>query len=139
MNMITYASPIALRPQRKYALGLYVQSMTYKNMKETGRGVLQILQECHAPLTQLLGKTSGKDTDKLAQLQSMGIRISEAYGLPILADAVGIMDLKVVSDFICAGDHEVVICDVVDFETLSPVGGRSTALYTGYLREIGLI
>eukprot|EP00879_Flechtneria_rotunda_P023332 GHRR01024682.1.p1 GENE.GHRR01024682.1~~GHRR01024682.1.p1 ORF type:complete len:109 (+),score=36.39 GHRR01024682.1:916-1242(+) len=45
----------------------------------------QILQECHAPLTQLLGKTSGKDTDKLAQLQSMGIRISEAYGLPILA------------------------------------------------------
>lgn len=42
MNMLTYASPIALRPQRKYALGLYVQSLTYQNMKETGKGVLQV-------------------------------------------------------------------------------------------------
>jgi hypothetical protein len=42
MNMITYASPIALRPQRKYALGLYVQSLTYQNIKETGRAVLQV-------------------------------------------------------------------------------------------------
>lgn len=45
MNMITYASPIALRPTRKYALGLYVQSLTYQNMKETGRGVLQVRAE----------------------------------------------------------------------------------------------
>jgi len=43
MNMITYASPIALRPQRKYALGLYIQSMSYQNVKETGRGVLQVI------------------------------------------------------------------------------------------------
>jgi len=42
MNMITYASPIALRPQRKYALGLYVQSLTYQNIKESGRAVLQV-------------------------------------------------------------------------------------------------
>lgn len=42
MNMITYASPIALRPQRKYALGLYVQSLTYQHVKETGRAVLQV-------------------------------------------------------------------------------------------------
>lgn len=43
MNMITYASPIALRPQRKYALGLYIQSLSYQNVKETGRGVLQVM------------------------------------------------------------------------------------------------
>lgn len=42
MNMITYASPIALRPQRKYALGLYIQSMSWQNVRETGRGVLQV-------------------------------------------------------------------------------------------------
>jgi hypothetical protein len=42
LNIITYASPIALRPQRKYALGLYVQSMSYQNVKETGRAVLQV-------------------------------------------------------------------------------------------------
>jgi hypothetical protein len=50
--MITYASPIALRPQRKYALGLYVQSMSYQNVKETGRAVLQVRSS--AGLVQLL-------------------------------------------------------------------------------------
>jgi hypothetical protein len=38
----SYASPIALRPQRKYALGLYVESQTYANIKETRRAVLQV-------------------------------------------------------------------------------------------------
>jgi hypothetical protein len=149
LNMITYASPIALRPQRKYALGLYVQSMTYQNVKETGKAVLQVgrtacaglaqpLQQCwlclsdtlctgsasysyatntkpfdgiwlatwhslislgcllcfpatqilqqpHAQLTQLLGKTSGRDVDKVAQLQQLGYAVSEEYGLPVLA------------------------------------------------------
>lgn len=28
--------------QRKYALGLYVQSLSYQNVKETGRAVLQV-------------------------------------------------------------------------------------------------
>ncbi|KAF6265514.1 hypothetical protein COO60DRAFT_1478956 [Scenedesmus sp. NREL 46B-D3] len=142
LNMITYASPIALRPQRKYALGLYVQSMTYQNIKETGRAVLQVLQEPHAQLTQLLGKTSGRDIDKVAQLQQLGFSVGEEYGLPVLADAVGVMELKVVSDFIPAGDHEVVVCDVVSWKHRQQGEGDDAAatsapLYTGYLREHG--
>lgn len=46
---------------------------------------LQILQEPHAKLTQLLGKTSGRDVDKVAELQQQGFAVSEEYGLPVLA------------------------------------------------------
>eukprot|EP00882_Tetradesmus_deserticola_P033956 GHRQ01038838.1.p1 GENE.GHRQ01038838.1~~GHRQ01038838.1.p1 ORF type:complete len:164 (+),score=51.69 GHRQ01038838.1:697-1188(+) len=144
MNMITYASPIALRPQRKYALGLYVQSMSYQNVKETGRAVLQILQVRHAQLTQLLGKSSGRDVDKVAQLQQLGFAVSEEYGLPVLADAVGVMELRVVSEFIPAGDHEVVLCDVVSWkhgqqEEAGDAAAGFAPLYTGYLRDNGYL
>lgn len=57
----------------------------------------------------------------------------------LAADAVGLMELKVVSEYIPAGDHEVVICDVVDWKTLVPAGTSSTPLYTGYLRQEGLL
>jgi hypothetical protein len=62
------------------------------------------------------------------------------------ADAVGMMELKVVSEFIPAGDHEVVICDVVSWKHMQQqeAGGDaaaadSTPLYTGYLRENGFL
>jgi hypothetical protein len=45
----------------------------------------QILQQPHAQLMQLLGKTSGRDVDKVAQLQQLGYAVSEEYGLPVLA------------------------------------------------------
>jgi hypothetical protein len=42
MNIITYASPIALRPQRKFALGLYTASLSYEFVRSSGRAVLQV-------------------------------------------------------------------------------------------------
>ncbi|KAF8066304.1 BZW1 [Scenedesmus sp. PABB004] len=125
LNMITYASPIALRPRRKFALGLYVQSLTYANVKETGRAVLQILPQTAAALTQLLGKTSGRDADKVAELAALGWAVTEEFGLPVLADAIGVVDLRVETDFIPAGDHEVVVCDVAGWKTLNAPGGPS--------------
>lgn len=57
-------------------------------------------------------------------------------------DAVGVMELKVVSDFIPAGDHEVVVCDVVSWKHRQQGEGDDAAatsapLYTGYLRDHG--
>jgi hypothetical protein len=59
--------------------------------------------------------------------------------LLLLPDAVGVMELKVVSDFIAAGDHEVVVCDVVNWKHLQEGSSSTEPLYTGYLREHGLI
>lgn len=63
----------------------------------------------------------------------------------LLTDAAGVMELKVVSDFIEAGDHEVVICDVVKWKTPEAAAGdqwparKMTPLYTGFLRREGYL
>jgi hypothetical protein len=41
LNLVTYASPISLTP-RHYALGLYVNTLSWENFLSTGRGVLQV-------------------------------------------------------------------------------------------------
>lgn len=43
MNIVTYASPIAIQPQRKYALGLYIGTLSWENMHQTHKGVLQVM------------------------------------------------------------------------------------------------
>jgi hypothetical protein len=71
------------------------------------------------------------------------------------ADAAGLLELRVASDFIAAGDHEVVVCDVVAWQepslVLPPPGqppgaaatnvgcsaGGDDHLYSGFLRENG--
>jgi hypothetical protein len=48
----------------------------------------QILQQQHAPLLQLLGKTSGRDVDKVAALREAGVALHEEFGLPVLSGRV---------------------------------------------------
>lgn len=147
MNLVTYASPISLKP-RHYALGLYLGTLSWQNMLATKTGVLQVLgcgwlaagaacrrwmgveggqhmrqmrahgcpassppvdpvdllpatlpprparlpahlqvlREQHAPLFELLGRTSGRDVDKLAQLTERGVGFTRrpADGIPLL-------------------------------------------------------
>ena len=47
---------------------------------------LQLLGEHHAPLFQLLGRTSGRDVDKLAALEAAGVPVTrrEPDGIPLL-------------------------------------------------------
>jgi hypothetical protein len=55
------------------------------------------------------------------------------------ADAVGLMELQVASAWTAAGDHEVVVCDVVNWKMLQPPSACQAPLYTGFLREQGLL
>lgn len=41
MNLLTYASPISLKP-RYYAIGLYTNTLSWENMLSHGYGVLQV-------------------------------------------------------------------------------------------------
>lgn len=135
MSLITYCSPIALQP-RKYAIGLFKKSLNYEVYRDTQYGVLQILSKKHEPLFHLLGKTSGRDVDKIQEIRDMDFPVTEKYGVPVLADCIGVMALKPSSQFIDSGDHDVVICDVVHYETLQT---DLEPLYTGDLRKAGLI
>ena len=138
LNLVTYASPISIVP-RFYALGLYRGTLSAENMLATGEGVLQILGVQHAPLFSILGKTSGRNVDKHAEIVKSGFSLTEFCGQVILADCLGAMKLKIVTDecykapFV-AGDHDVVICSVEEFETFH---ADMEPLYTGYLKKHG--
>ncbi|KAI8470247.1 MAG: hypothetical protein J3K34DRAFT_421063 [Monoraphidium minutum] len=136
LNIVTYASPVAIAPVRKYAVGLYVGTLSWQNVKETGHCALQILQQSHSSLVPLLGKRSGRDVDKLAEVERLGFSLKDAFGLPVLADAAGILELRVSSDFIPCGDHDVVVCDVVAWRDAA---GPRAPLYTAYLKQTGLL
>ncbi|GFR50690.1 hypothetical protein Agub_g12943 [Astrephomene gubernaculifera] len=110
LNLITYLAPVAIKPDRCVALGLYLGTASHENMMVHRRGVLQVLQTQHAPLFQLLGKTSAKDVDKHAAIREAGYALTERYGLLTLEDAASVMEVEVISEFMPCGDHDVVIC-----------------------------
>ncbi|EFJ51497.1 hypothetical protein VOLCADRAFT_120449 [Volvox carteri f. nagariensis] len=135
LNLLTYASPIAIKPDRCFAIGLYLGTASYANMKAHRRGVLQVLGSRHISLFHLLGKTSARDIDKHAAIQTAGFRLQERYGIMTLEDAVSVMELEVVSDFLPCGDHDVVICRVESYENFSE--DAQDVLYTSALRTAG--
>ncbi|KIZ02069.1 hypothetical protein MNEG_5894 [Monoraphidium neglectum] len=126
MNIVTYASPIAIKPARKYVVGLYVETLSWRN----------ILQQSHSPLLQLLGKSSGRDVDKEAEARRLGFKVVDAFGLPVLEDCAGAMELRLAGDFIPCGDHEVAIFDVVGWKDME---GPTAPLYTEYLKKNGFL
>lgn len=143
MNIVTYASPVAIQPTRCYAVALYRDTLSWENMKKTRHGVLQILQQQHAPLVQLLGKESGHEVDKMAELQQQGFKLAGRHGVMVLEDAFGIIRLQVVGDFVPCGDHDVAICQVVSWDMLGEEAPSAAAglspLYTTYLKEKGYL
>jgi len=102
------------------------------------RGVLQVLAESHAPLVQLLGKTKGRDVDKLGVLRERGVALEERFGVVTLADCVCAFELTVV-DTVDAGDHLLVVCDVGCAMSFTAEHQNAVPLTTGHLRQQGII
>eukprot|EP00238_Polyblepharides_amylifera_P015873 CAMPEP_0196584628 /NCGR_PEP_ID=MMETSP1081-20130531/47850_1 /TAXON_ID=36882 /ORGANISM="Pyramimonas amylifera, Strain CCMP720" /LENGTH=138 /DNA_ID=CAMNT_0041905907 /DNA_START=389 /DNA_END=805 /DNA_ORIENTATION=+ len=135
MNILTFATPVAIQPARRFVIALYQGTLSHSNMLSKGTAVLQVLGEQHAELLPLLGKTSGNDVDKLEELRSRGFEIVDRYGTPTLADCLGVVELRIVS-MQESGDHSVALCDVLNHEDF-PCNG--SPLYTGKLREMKLM
>jgi hypothetical protein len=79
MNLLTYASPVGIRPYRLWAISLYRDTRTHANFAARRTGVLQQLTIAHAPLTYTLGGTSAADssTDKRAACAELGFEWGE--------------------------------------------------------------
>jgi flavin reductase (DIM6/NTAB) family NADH-FMN oxidoreductase RutF len=136
MNLLTYATPISIRPNRLYALGLYKETKSRDNFLREKTCVLQLLSasnEKHTECVRLLGGTSGKDVSKEDELASVhGIELQElAFNdgndngsgaeqerLPkVLPGCVRYLQLSMVGDGVTDYDggessHDVVICKV---------------------------
>ena len=139
LNLVTYAGPVALKPRRAYALGLFEGTLSRENLLREGRGLLQVLREEHAGLVDLLGRQSSRDVDKVAAAEAAGhaIRHEALGGFPALAGAAGLLEVAVTAGPFDRGDHAVVLLDVLSEEGGDPEAGP--VLYSGKLRDLGLL
>ena len=143
MNILTFASPVGVRPERRWAISLWRKTRTHALWSAQRSGVLQQLSAAHAPLTYALGGRSGADTDKAAACQALGFDWRE--GPPggnerVLPGCVAYYRLRQEGDLINAGEHDVAICVVEGMWTAGGDGAAPpTALSTQALREQGLI
>lgn len=117
MHMITYVTSISMQPKRMVC-GVYRGTQTLDNVLEQGEFVLQLLSANQYTLTRILGKTSGKKTDKLAYLRKKQL-VETWQDYSILSDALSVLRLRIIEQF-DGGDHVGFLCDVVAYKNLHP-------------------
>ena len=137
MNLLTYATPVSIRPDRLYALGLYKETKSRDNFLREKTCVLQLLSEDHISCVRLLGGMSGRDVqkeDELSRVHDIELQdlaaapkdnddddVADADGreLPkVLPGCVRYLKLSMVGDDVIdcndggEGSHDVVLCRV---------------------------
>ena len=136
MNVVTYATPVGIRPERRWALSLFKSTVSRANFARRRRGVLQLLRPEHAPLVYALGGTSAADADKAAACYGAGFAWeSSDWDERVLPRCAAYVSLEAVGEPVDCGDHEVYVCRVVD----GVAGFDASHATTGDLRERGLI
>ncbi len=138
MNILTYASPVAIKPHRMWSISLYKGTLSHENFAKEKRGILQLLRPEHAlckgdddgdaqgNLIRVLGGSSGRDVDKKASCENLGFpweslkcdgdgETTDNAGWPqVLPHCVYYLKLELVGEMIDCGSHEVALCRVVE-------------------------
>lgn len=142
MNILTYATPVSVRPDRVWSLGLYKETLSYENFKRTGSCVLQLLTEKHVPLVKLLGGSSGRDVSKNEECTELGFQwgaLQDEQGAPlVLPDCAYYLKLSAIGEFIDCGSHSVAICRVEE-TFVSNEDSKTEYVSTARLRDLGII
>eukprot|EP00933_Yihiella_yeosuensis_P022202 TRINITY_DN1747_c2_g3_i1.p1 TRINITY_DN1747_c2_g3~~TRINITY_DN1747_c2_g3_i1.p1 ORF type:complete len:279 (-),score=53.20 TRINITY_DN1747_c2_g3_i1:70-885(-) len=128
MNLLTYATPVGIRPNRIWCISLYRKTLTHRNFMARRSGVLQLLQKQHQPLVFLLGGQSSADktVNKAARSTELGFEWQEHEGIPekLLPEAAAYLRLRLIpGEVVNAGDHDVALCNVE--EMLYPISSNS--------------
>lgn len=153
MNILTYATPVSVKPVRMWAIGLSRGTVAHENFSKSKEGVLQLLKIPHADLVHLLGGSSGRDVDKQSGCAELGFpwmndsewTENECVGLPqLLPDCAYYVHLKLQGELIDAGGHDVAICTVNamlvnETDEEEEETDTMTHLSTASLREMGII
>ena len=116
MHIITYATAVSMHPKRMLC-AVYEGTQTLSNLLSSSTFILQLLAKEQYGLVRLLGKESGKDTDKIARLQRRKVPLEEWKGFTILADCLAVMQLEILQAF-PGGDHTCFLCEVTSARNL---------------------
>jgi flavin reductase (DIM6/NTAB) family NADH-FMN oxidoreductase RutF len=144
MNIMTYASPMSVSPDRLWAIGLFKNTQSHANFIREKRGVLQLLTANHIPLVKLLGGSSGFDVDKQAACEELGCAwktlldeddVTDDSHPLVLPDCHSYLVLTQHGPIIDGGSHDIAICKVEAMYTAS----TKPYLSTSALRELGII
>jgi flavin reductase (DIM6/NTAB) family NADH-FMN oxidoreductase RutF len=142
MNILTYATPISVRPDRIWSLGLFKGTVAHENFAKTGEAVLQLLSPQHSKVVKLLGGSSGRDVDKKLECERMGMSwISINDDLPeLLPDCTHYLKIRKLGDLIDCGSHDLAVCKI---ETMFVANGEDMSkrqhMKTADLRDLGII
>jgi flavin reductase (DIM6/NTAB) family NADH-FMN oxidoreductase RutF len=142
MNILTYATPVSIRPDRIWSIGLFKGTVAHENFANTKRGVLQLLTVDHAKVVKLLGGSSGRDVDKRIECEKLGLgwtriiisdsnddsddnddesnpesnqlesSISTEEWPEILPNCACYLKVSLVGELIDCGSHDVALCKV---------------------------
>ena len=112
------------------ALSINPEHASFALLKAAGSFAISILGQGQLELARHFGTQSGRNIDKLAAQRWQ----PAAGGAPVLSDAIGYLDCRVVA---ChpAGDHELVLAQVVGGSVLSQDALPMTYAETGNLDE----
>jgi flavin reductase (DIM6/NTAB) family NADH-FMN oxidoreductase RutF len=132
MHICTYVSAVSMQPKH-FMVALFKGSLTQEIVEQNPHFVLQLLEEKQYRLVALLGRKSGRTTNKVALLHKRKL-LTEWKKFSVLSQALAWMELKVISS-VDAGDHIMLLCDVMASKNVKE--GKSLTLDT--LREKKLI
>jgi flavin reductase (DIM6/NTAB) family NADH-FMN oxidoreductase RutF len=143
MNIITYATPVSIRPDRVWSLGLYKETLTKVNLMRNPTCVLQLLREPQAELVRVLGGQSGRDADKREECAKLGFEWQELEncdGLEVLPGCAYYLKIRIQGDLVDAGSHLIApFCQVEEMYTGDTGEGSMAHLSASRLRELGII
>lgn len=146
MNILTYATPVSVRPDRVWSIGIFKGTQTHENFSKSKTGILQLLAPRHSKVVRLLGGSSGKEVDKCEECKKLGfpwIILDGEEKMPlILPDCVYYLELTLIGDLIDCGSHDVALCKVNSMlidEINEDEIQQIPYLNTASLREMGLI
>lgn len=137
-NIVTYAMPCSIGVHPRWAVALYVGTLTWATVQKTGKLRLGVLAARHAALVDVFGRAGGRELDKPAEAQALGFRVGVTVDrVPYLMDSAGYIDLAV-EQWVPCGDHDLAVCDMTGSESLAP-DDAGDELSTGTLRALGLL
>lgn len=161
MNIVTFATAVSVAAPKLWIVSLYYDTLTKDSFMANGMGVLQLLNPDQSSLVPVLGKRSGYEQgyskkDSCAKLGFPWVNADNfvaSSDLQLLPKCVSYLHLKLLSTME-AGDHVAALCEVVGTgvwnesrqavvactDNGAPTSlDPSTALYTGQLRQEGIL
>ena len=114
MNICTYCSAVSMQPKR-FMVAVYKETQTLFNIEKNPIVVLQLLSANQHNLIKLLGKQSGKNTNKIQKLNARKMQTELWNEFEILKDALAVIKLNLTTRM-DAGDHWMYLCDVLTYK-----------------------